>query len=135
MADFFIPLRPGIYRSGSRVMQSATDGEAWTRAYDDLLEKNDVVVVIPDAAQRPGPEAGKPLALWLKARREVLAAKVRLAAYVVADPAERAAMEERGARTAKAFPYPTAFVGSFEEAERLAVTALGGNATDASSMV
>jgi len=124
MADFFVALRPGIYRSGSRVIQTQADGEAWTQAYDELLDRNDALVVILDAAQRPGLEAGKPLALWFKARRDVLASKVRLAAYVVADPAERAAMEERGARAAKAFPYPTVFAGSFEEAERLAAKAL-----------
>ncbi|EQA99801.1 hypothetical protein L288_19135 [Sphingobium quisquiliarum P25] len=105
MADFFLGLRPGIYRSGSRVMQTQADGEAWARAYDDLLDKNDAIVMILDAAQRPGPEAGKPLALWLKARREVLAAKVKLALYVVTDAAERTAMEERrAAQTESAWP-------------------------------
>lgn len=124
MADFFLALGPGIYRSGSRVVQTQADGEAWVRAYDDLLEKNDALVMILDAAQRPGPEAGKPLALWLKARRDVLATKVKLALYVVTDQAERAAMEDRSVKAAKAFPYPTAFVGSFDEAERLAAEAL-----------
>lgn len=95
MSDFFVGLRPGVYRSGARIMQTEADGQAWTRAYDALLETNDALVVILDAAQRPGPEAGKPLALWLKARREVLAAKVRLAIYVVEDADERAAMEDR----------------------------------------
>jgi len=125
MDDFFTPLAPGIYRSGSRLMQTREDGEAWTRAYDALLEQNDALIVILDAAQRPGPEAGKPLALWLKARREALAAKVKLAIYVVEDAAERAVMEERSARSAKAWPYPTAFIGSFPEAEELATRALG----------
>lgn len=124
MTDFFIPLGAGVYRSGTRVMQTEADGQAWTRAYDDLLEKNDALVVILDASQRPGVEAGKPLALWLKARRTELANKVKLALYVVADAAERAAMEERSARSAKAFPYPTAFVSSFEEAEQIALQAL-----------
>ncbi|MDD3674798.1 MAG: hypothetical protein WCY92_11205 [Novosphingobium sp.] len=124
MDQFFVALKPGIYRSGSRMMETQADGEAWTRAYDDLLEKNAALVIILDAAQRPGPEAGKPLALWLKARRDVLAAKVRLALYVVTDAAERAAMEERSTRTAKAFPYPTAFVGSFADAEEIAADTL-----------
>lgn len=125
MNQFFVALEPGIYRSGSRIMETAADGEEWTRAYDDLLEQNDALVVILDAAQRPGPEAGKPLAIWLKARRDTLAAKVRLALYVVEDAAERATMEERSTRTAKAFPYPTAFVGSFSEAEQIAADTLG----------
>ncbi len=105
-------------------MRSERDAHAWTRAYDHLLEKNDQLVLILDATQRPGPEAGKPLALWLKARREMLATKVRLAVYVVTDPGERVEMERRSARAAKAWPYPTAFAGSFEEAERRAVEAL-----------
>ncbi len=124
MSAFFVSLRPGIYCSGTRAMQSEADGEAWTRAYDDLLEKNEAIVVILDAAQRPGPRAGKPLALWLKARRDVLAAKVRLAIYVVSEVAERIVMEENSARAAKSWPYPTALVGSFEEAEQRAMQAL-----------
>lgn len=125
MANFFVSLGSGIYRSGTRVMETEADGEAWTQAYDALLEKHDVVVVILDAAQRPGPAAGKPLALWLKTRRETLAAKVKLAIYVVEDPAERKVMEERSNRASKAFPYPTAFVGSFADGEQLAARTLG----------
>ncbi|MFC6623891.1 MULTISPECIES: hypothetical protein [Sphingomonadaceae] len=125
MNSFFVPLGPGIYRSGTRVMETEDDGNAWTQAYDALIEKHDAVVVILDAAQRPGPEAGKPLALWLKARRETLAAKVKLAIYVVEDAAERKFMEERSNRASIAFPYPTAFVGSFADAEQLAARTLG----------
>lgn len=80
--------------------------------------------MIFDAAQRPGPKAGKPLALWLKARREVLAVKVGLAVYVVSEAAERRVLEESSARAAKTWPYPTAVAGSLEEAEQRALRAL-----------
>ena len=124
MTDFFVPLAEGIYRSGSRLLQNAADGVAWTEAYDHLLARHDAVVTIVDAAQRPAPQAGKPLAQWLKARREELGAKVRLTVYVVEDAGERAAMEERTAKAGQAFPYPIAVAASFEEAEHLARTAL-----------
>ena len=126
MADFFVPLAEGIYRSGSRPLKSAADGEAWTAAYDRLLARHDAVVTIVDAALRPAPQAGKPLARWLKARREELGAKVRLTIYVAEDAGERAALEERSAKAGKAFPYPTAVAASFEEAGHLARAALAG---------
>ncbi len=100
MADFFIPLHPGIYRSGSLVM-------------------------ILDAAQRPSREAGKPLALWLKARRDVLARKVRLGIYVVEDPVIRADLEATAPKAAKAWPFPRAIAASFAEAEQAALAKIG----------
>lgn len=70
---FFAEVTPGLYRSTGRVPASAADGEQWVRDYDRLLAADAPIALLLDSAQRPSAEAGRPLALWLKARRERLA--------------------------------------------------------------
>ncbi|MBB3475317.1 hypothetical protein [Sphingomonas sp. BK345] len=119
---FFTAIAPGLHRSTGRALTTAADGEYWTHDYDALLAAGTPLALLLDGAQRPSAEAGRPLALWLKARRDVLATLVRGAVFVVPDPAERGAWQARldAAGGRSPWPYRTAVAADWAAAERLA---------------
>ena len=96
----------------------AYDGAQWTREYDAILGEEQPFAVIVNAAQRPQPPAGKPMALWMKSRKAQLGAWVCATVYIVEDDALRADFERTSDKRQKASPYPMAFVAT--EAEALA---------------
>ena len=119
---FFTAVAPGLYRSTERALITAADGERWARDYDALLAAGTPLALLLDSAQRPSAEAGRPLALWLKARCDVLATLVRGAVFVVPDAAERAAWQARldAASGRSPWPYRTAVAADWTAAEHLA---------------
>ncbi len=104
---FFREIEPGIFRADG-ALQTERDGEDWTREYDALLDLGRPFAVIANVVDRPQPPAGKPLVLWMKARKEKLAALVKLSVYIAEDAAERSALEDGLPKRAKASPYPMA---------------------------
>jgi hypothetical protein len=112
---FFREIEPGIFRA-DRALQTERDGEDWTREYDALLDLGQPFAVIANVVGRPRPPAGKPLVLWMKARKEKLAALVKLSVYIAGDAVERSALEDGLPKRAKASPYPMAVAASEADA-------------------
>jgi hypothetical protein len=115
---FFKSIEPGIYAGTSAPLASEDDGAQWTREYDAILGEEQPFAVIVNAAQRPQPPAGKPMALWMKSRKAQLGAWVCATVYIVEDDALRADFERSSDKRQKASPYPMTFVAT--EAEALA---------------
>lgn len=119
---FFTAVAPGLYRSTDRALITAADGERWTGDDDALLAAGTKLALLLDGAHRPSAEAGRPLARWLKARRDVSATLVRGAVFVVPDADERAAWQARldAAGGRSPWPYLIAAAADRAAAERLA---------------
>lgn len=115
---FFTKLEPGIYAGTDATLASEDDGTLWTREYDAILGEEQPFAVIVNAAQRPQPPAGKPMALWMKSRKAQLGAWVCATVYIVEDAALRADFLRSADKRQKATPYPMHFVAT--EAEALA---------------
>lgn len=107
---FFTAVAAGLYRSTDRVLITAANGERWTGDDDALLAAGTKLALLLDGAHRPSAQAGRPLARWLKARRDVSATLVRGAVFVVPDAA--------GGRSP--WPYLIAAAADWAAAERLA---------------
>ncbi len=118
--EFFREAEPGIYICVARAIVSEEDGERWTREYDAILSEGRPFAVVADVHLRPQPAAGKPMALWLKAKRSVLASLVQLTVYFVEDDAVRGDLERMAIARMNSLPYPLATAASEAEAVRLA---------------
>jgi hypothetical protein len=114
---FFREIEPDIQIAVGR-LETEQDGRDWTAEYDQLLARGRPLAVIAHVEDRPLPPAGKPMVLWMKARKAELGRLVRVTLYIVEDAAERAEMEQNLPGRAKASPYPMAIAAS--EAEALA---------------
>lgn len=115
---FFRKIEPGIFTGTDAPLASEDDGAQWTREYDAILGEEQPFAVIVNAAQRPLPPAGKPMALWMKSRKAQLDAWVCATVYVVEDEMQRADFLRSADKRQKTMPYPMAFVAT--EAEALA---------------
>lgn len=104
---FFREAEPNIFVATGR-LATEDDGRTWTIEYDALLAPGRPIAIIANARDRPQPPAGKPMALWMKARRNELARLVKLVVYVVEDAAARTALERNLPDRAKTSPYPMA---------------------------
>lgn len=113
---FFRQIEPGIYAGTDAPLASEDDGAQWTREYDAILAEEQPFAVIVNAAQRPQPPAGKPMALWMKSRKAQLGAWVCATVYVVEDEVLRADFLRSADKRQKATPYPMAFVATEAEA-------------------
>jgi hypothetical protein len=113
---FFRQIEPGIYAGTDSPLASEDDGAQWTREYDAILGEEQPFAVIVNAAQRPQPPAGKPMALWMKSRKAQLGAWVCATVYIVEDEALRADFLRSADKRQKATPYPMAFVATEAEA-------------------
>lgn len=113
---FFRQIEPGIYAGTDAPLASEDDGARWTREYDAILGEEQPFAVIVNAAQRPQPPAGKPMALWMKSRKAQLGAWVCATVYVVEDEMLRADFLRSADKRQKATPYPMAFVATEAEA-------------------
>ena len=122
---FFRQAEPGIFHAIG-ALETEQDGIDWTTEYDTLLAQGRPFAVIVDVADRPPlPPAGKPMVLWLKARKAELGRLVKLTLYVVENAAERAEMQRSLPGRAKASPYPMALAASKAEAIAMARASLG----------
>ncbi|ETR79023.1 hypothetical protein X566_07695 [Afipia sp. P52-10] len=113
--QFFHEIEPDIYIATGK-LETEQDGQRWTTEYDALLARGRPLIVIVNAQDQPLPAAGRPMVLWLKARRAELARLVRVTFYVAEDEAERADMERLLPGRSKASPYPMAIAASEAEA-------------------
>lgn len=102
---FFEEIEPAIIRAAGK-LALAIDGEDWAAEFGAFLSRGSPFVVILDAGDRPEPPAGKPMAIWMKAHRSELGRLVRMAIYIVRDPAERLAMAQGLSARARTSPYP-----------------------------
>ncbi len=112
---FFREAEPDIHVA-TGALASEQDGQDWTVEYDRLLAIGRPFAVIANVNDRPQPPAGKPMVLWMKARRTELARLVRLTVYVAEDAAERADLTRNLPGRAKSSPYPMAVAASEHEA-------------------
>lgn len=108
---FFKEAEPDIFIATGQLV-SEQDGKEWVAEYDQLLARDRPLVVIAHAEDRPQPPAGKPMILWMKARKADLGRLVKCTIYVVKDETERAEMERLLPGRAKASPYPMAVAAS-----------------------
>ncbi len=113
---FFRRVEPGIYEGTGAPLASEDDGTLWTQEYDAILGEEQPFAVIVNAAQRPQPPAGKPMALWMKSRKAQLGAWVCATVYVVEDEVQRADFLRSADKRQQATPYPMAFVATEAEA-------------------
>jgi len=121
---FFRQIEPGIYAGTEAPLASEADGTQWTQEYDAILGEEQPFAVIVNAAQRPQPPAGKPMALWMKSRKAQLGAWVCATVYIVEDEALRTNFERSSDKRQQAMPYPMMFVASETEAIAAARAAL-----------
>ncbi|MGN6303185.1 MAG: hypothetical protein ACTHNH_00100 [Mesorhizobium sp.] len=121
---YFREIEPDIYTAAG-ALQTEADGHGWVGEYDTLLARGQPFAVIVDARDRPQPPAGKPMVLWMKARKAELGRLVRLTAYVVEDAAERADLERALPARSKSSPYPMAVAANPAEALTKARSSLG----------
>lgn len=112
---FFREAEPDIFVATGQLI-TEQDGQDWVAEYDRLLARDRPLVVIAHAQDRPQPPAGKPMILWMKARKADLRRLVKQTIYVVVDAVERAEMERALPGRAKASPYPMAVAESEAEA-------------------
>lgn len=85
-------------------------GERWAAEFDAILERSErfVLLSIGPMPDHEAQEDRKARTLWLKRRRADLGRFCLAHLHVEHDPERRAAMQERAARMAGAFPYPLA---------------------------
>lgn len=121
---FFRQIEPGIYAGTDAPLASEGDGAQWTQEYDAILGEERPFTVIVNAAQRPQPLAGEPMALWMKSRKAQLGAWVCATVYIVEDETLRADFLRSADKRQKATPYPMAFVATEAEALVAARSAL-----------
>lgn len=121
---FFRQAEPGIFIAIG-MLETEQDGIDWTREYEQLLAQDRPFAVIVDVQDQPLPPAGKPMVLWLKARKADLGRLVKVTLYIIEDAAERARMQRTLPGRAKASPYPMALAASEAEAIELARASLG----------
>jgi len=121
---YFREIEPDIYAAAG-ALRTKADGRDWIGEYDTLLARGQPFAVIVDARDRPQPPAGKPMVLWMKARKAELGRLVRLTAYVVEDGAERAELERALPARSKSSPYPMAVAASPADALTKARSSLG----------
>lgn len=115
MMKFFRELEPDIHL-GAGALETEQDGRDWIAEYDTLLSRERAMVVIVREGDRPQPGAGKPMVLWMKARRAELARLVAATVFIFEDEAERQAMELALPGRSKASPYPMVLATSEEDA-------------------
>ncbi len=113
---FFRELEPDIHL-GVGALETEQDGRDWVAEYDALLARGRAMVVIVREGDRPQPGAGKPMVLWMKARKAELGRLVAATVFIFEDEAERQAMELALPGRAKASPYP--MVLAISEADAL----------------
>ncbi|MDH7796151.1 MULTISPECIES: hypothetical protein [unclassified Beijerinckia] len=116
---FFRETEPSIFIATGQLV-SEQDGKDWVAEYDQLLARDLPLVVIAHVEDQPQPGAGKPMILWIKARKADLSRLVKRTIYVVEDDTQRAEMQRLLPGRAKASPYPMALAASEAEAIRLA---------------
>ena len=121
---FFRQAEPGIFVAIG-TLATEQDGIDWTGEYEQLLAQDRPFAVIVYVNEPPLPPAGKPMVLWLKARKADLGRLVKVTLYIVEDAAERAQMQRTLPGRAKASPYPMALAASEAEAIGLARASLG----------
>ncbi|WP_449257111.1 hypothetical protein [Bosea sp. (in: a-proteobacteria)] len=129
---FFHEAEPGILVSKG-VLTTEQDGRDWVAEYDALLQRERPFAVIVQAGDRPLPPAGKPMILWMKARKAELGRWVRVTIFIIADAAERAGMAASLPGRAKASPYPMALAADEPGAIAQARASLGDAAPDAAA--
>lgn len=112
---FFREIEPDIHMASGR-LETEQDGRDWTGEYDQLLARGRPVAVIAHSDDRPLQPAGKPMVLWMKARKTELGQLVRVMLYIVEDEAERQEMQKSLPGRAKAVPYPMALAADEGEA-------------------
>jgi hypothetical protein len=112
---FFREIEPGIFIS-TGALRTEQDGGNWTREYDGLLARRTPFAVVADVKDRPHPQAGKPMVLWMKAHRKELALRVKLTIFVAEDMAARLDLEEHLPKRSRESPYPIAVAASEAEA-------------------
>jgi hypothetical protein len=122
---YFRELEPDIHL-GVGALRTEEDGREWVAEYDRLLERGRLMVVIVRDGDRPLPPAGKPMILWMKARKAELGRLVAATVYVMEDREEREAMERALPGRSKASPYPMMLAVSEEEALQKARAVLSG---------
>lgn len=120
---FFREAAPNVF-VGTGSLETEHDGLAWTQDYDSCLAAGRPIAIIANVHDRPLPPAGKPMVLWMKARRAELARLVRLTVYVAEDEAEHADLVRTLSATSRKSPYPLAAAGSEAEAIAKAVACL-----------
>ncbi|QOZ38417.1 hypothetical protein [Bradyrhizobium sp. CCBAU 53421] len=120
---FFREAEPGIFIATGR-LQTEQDGCDWTAEYTALLAADRPLAVIVNVNDQPDVAAGKPMVLWMKARKAELGRLIRVTVYVVDDEAERAELERSLPGRAKALPYPAAIAASEADALFLARASL-----------
>lgn len=97
---FFREAQPDIFiATGS--LQTESDGADWTKEYDALLARGRPFFVIANVRDRPQPPAGKPMVLWMKARKAKLAELVKLTIYIAEDDGARRTRAESPRETQK----------------------------------
>jgi hypothetical protein len=120
---FFREARPSVYIATGK-LATELDCRIWTSEYDELLSRERPIAIIVNAADRPPPATGKPMVLWMKARKPQLAQFVRITVYIVVDEAERAHLERNLPFRAKASPFPMAAAANETEAIAKAMASL-----------
>ncbi|WP_298380244.1 hypothetical protein [uncultured Bradyrhizobium sp.] len=120
---FFREAEPGIFIATGR-LQTEQDGCDWTAEYTELLAANRPLAVIVNVNDQPEVAAGKPMVLWMKARKAELGRLVRVTVYIADDDEERAELERTLPGRAKALPYPAAIAASEADALFLARASL-----------
>ncbi|WP_244486241.1 hypothetical protein [Bradyrhizobium viridifuturi] len=89
---FFREAEPGIFITTGR-LQTEQDGCDWTAEYSELLAADRPLAVIVNVNDQPEVAAGKPMVLWMKARKAELGRLIRVTVYIADDDAERAELE------------------------------------------
>ncbi|WP_448951181.1 hypothetical protein [Labrys neptuniae] len=115
---FFREAAPNIFVGIGR-LETEQDGRDWVEDYERCLAAGAPIAIIARVDDRPLPAAGKPMVLWLKARRAELGRLVKLTIYVAPDEAERAELVRSLPGRAKSAPYAMAVAAS--EAEAIAM--------------
>lgn len=121
---FFRQAEPDIFIAVG-MLETEQDGIDWTVEYDSLLAQDRPFAVIVHVSEPPLPPAGKPMVLWLKARKAELGRLVKTTLYVIEDAADRAQMQRTLPGRAEVSPYPMALAASETEAIEMARASLG----------